>query len=599
MYIVLGIQEAHDASAALMVDGKVVAAAQEERFSGLKGDYGFPAQSIAACLKQAGVKPSEISEVALASHQWNPVLTKIKRNANFSVNDWVKEQHEYWKPTLFEDKKVNYYDLFKDNPNFVYDDAYDFTGILDGYMDEKEMERMAEVRVQAVADSLGISPSIVKTVLHEDCHTYYGYFASPLRGEVLALTAEGVGDYSNHTVSKMSEMGKTELMRGKENHIGHIYQYITLILGMKPAQHEYKVMGLAPYANVKEAEKSYEVFKDILKVENMEVVFDQRPDDLYFHFREALEGHRFDGIAAGVQLFTENILCDWVRNCIQETGLKKIVFSGGVAQNIKAVKSIMELPEVEDMFVCPASGDTSISIGACYFSTWTHLNESQKDVYSIPPMDNVYFGPSFDSGDVRNAINDFDAKDDYTIHENVSPSEIAKHLASGMIIARCCGRMEFGLRALGNRSLIADPRDPATVRRINDAIKFRDFWMPFTPSILKERADDYIINPKDFHAPFMTAAFDTTPLGRKDLAAALHPADFTARPQLVEEHINPEYYELIKAFENETGVGALLNTSLNLHGDPIALGPKEALYILENSDVDALLAEDFLIVRNR
>lgn len=599
MYIVLGIQEAHDASAALMIDGQVVAAAQEERFSGLKGDYGFPEKSVAMCLEQAGIESTQINEVVLASEKWNPVLTRIKRNANFSVQDWVREQEEYWKPTLLHGETVNYHDLFKDEERFVYDESYDYEGLLDGYMDAGEMEKMAEVRRQAVADRLGLPLSSVRTVLHEDCHTYYAYYASPLRGEVLALTAEGVGDYSNHTVSRMSEQGRVELLAGRENHLAHIYQYITLILGMKPNQHEYKVMGLAPYGNVKEAEKSYNVFKDVLRVDGLEVKFDQKPQDLYFSFRDALQGHRFDGIAAGLQQFTEELLCEWTLSCIRETGLNRVVFSGGVAQNIKAVKAVMELPEVEDMFVCPAAGDTSLPIGACYYATWQHLQDNDGDVATLRPMSNVYFGPSYDGADARKAISEFENIDQYTVIEGVTPEEVAKRIADGMIVARCCGRMEFGLRALGNRSLIADPRDPDTVRRINEAIKFRDFWMPFTPSVLRERAEDYIENPKGFIAPFMTAAFNSTELGRRHLAAALHPADFTVRPQLLEEQVNPEYYALIKAFEKETGVGAVLNTSLNLHGDPIALGPKEALYILEKSDVDALLLEDCLVIRNR
>jgi len=597
MRVILGIQEAHDASAALMIDGEIVAAAQEERFTGLKGDYGYPAKSIEACLKTAGIQAKDIDEVVLASHQWNPVLTKIKRNANFSVNDWVKEQHAFWEPTLFESRKVSYYDLFKDRKDFSYDTTYPMDHLLQGYMDRGEMKQMAQIRKTTISQLLDVSPEKVRTITHENCHTYYGYFASPLRGKTLALTAEGIGDYSNATVSEFSEQGRKEFAHTRENHIGHIYQYITLLLGMKPAQHEYKVMGLAPYSNSKELAKSYKVFEHILKVDGLKIVYDQKPKDLYFHFRDALEGHRFDGIAGGLQKFTEVILCEWVKNCVFATGLRRIVFSGGVAQNIKACKTILELDCVDDLFVCQASGDTSLPIGACYYAMREYLEKNGESFDSIQPLETMYLGPEFSNEEIADYLDREGVASRYKVQRGVPPEKIAQRLADGQIIARCAGRMEFGLRALGNRSILADPRNPETVRKINEAIKFRDFWMPFTPSILAERELDYIVNPKRIKCPHMTMAFDSTPLARKELIAAMHPGDFTIRPQLLEEKHNPDYYALIKAFERLTGVGGVLNTSFNLHGDPVVLGPKEAMYTLENTDLDGLILGEFLITR--
>lgn len=597
MRILLGIQEAHDASAALMVDGEIVAASQQERFTGLKGDYGFPHHSIQACLQSAGIQATQIDEVLLASHNWNPVLTKIKRNANFSMADWVKEQRDFWKPTLFEGKKVRYYDLFKDREDFVYDDTYPMDHMLDGYMDAREMAEMATLRLETVSALLGIPAERIRTVTHEDCHTFYSYFASPLRGQVLALTSEGIGDYSNGTVSVFSELGRRELAATKDNHIGHIYQYITLLLGMKPAQHEYKVMGLAPFANSKELEKSYKVFASVLKVDGLKIVFDQKPRDLYFHFRERLEGHRFDGIAGALQKFTETLLSTWVKNCVAEIGLKRVCLSGGVAQNIKAAKCLMELAEVEDIFVCPAAGDTSLPLGACYYGMWQYLQAHHLPMETIKPLDNIYLGPEFSDAEIAESLAQNQVARKYRVSKGVSPKKIAQKLADGKIIARCSGRMEFGLRALGNRSILADPRRPDTVRRINDAIKFRDFWMPFTPTILAERESDYILNPKGVSSPYMTMAFDSTERGQRDLIAALHPADLTARPQILKERQNPEYYELIKEFEGLTGVGGVLNTSFNLHGDPIVLGPEQALCTLENSELDAVILGDYFVER--
>lgn len=595
--IILAIQEAHDASAALMKDGEIIAAVQEERFTGLKGDYGYPKRSIEYMLETFNIKPSEIDEVVLASHNWNPVLTKIKRNANFSVDDWVKEQHEYWKPKIFENRQVSYYDIFKGRDDFRYDSTYPMDHLLKGYMAPEEMAEMAKIRKITVSKKLDVPIEKIRTVTHEDCHTFYAYFGSHIREKALVLTSEGIGDYSNGTVWEFTERERKELARTGENHLGHIYQYMTLILGMKPAQHEYKVMGLAPYANEKELQKSYKVFENILKVDGLNIVFDKKPKDLYFHFLEALEGHRFDGVAGAVQKFLEDILCKWVKNCIDETKLKYVVFAGGVAQNIKACKSITELSGIEDFFVCPAAGDTSLPIGACYFSMWEHLKKNNLSLDIIKPIDNIYLGPEFSNEQVFEAIKKEKADSKYKMFTGIGQEDVARLLAEGNIIARCSGRMEFGLRALGNRSILADPRRADTVRKINQAIKFRDFWMPFTPTILAERQYDYIINTKNLKSPFMTMAFDSTELARKELVATLHPADMTVRPQLLEEKKNPEYYSIVKFFEKLTGVGGILNTSFNLHGYPIVLGPEEAIFTFENSALDGLLMNDILIMR--
>ena len=597
MKVILGIQEAHDASAVLMTDGEIIAAAQEERFTGLKGDYGYPKHAIAHCLRQAAISASDIDVVALASLNWNPVLTKIKRNANFSVDDWLKEQREYWKPVLLEGKKVNYYNLFKDNPEWCYDDTYDMDHLLSGYMDAGEMEEMKQLRRETVSALLNVPLDRVRLVTHEDCHTFYSYFGSHLRDKTLALTTEGIGDYSNGTVSEFCENGRNELASTKENHLGHIYQYMTLLLGMKPAQHEYKVMGLAPYADEKETQKSYEVFSRVLKVVGLNVEYDDMPDDLYFWFRDNLEGHRFDGIAGGLQRFLEERLCEWVRACHKATGLTNVCFSGGVAQNIKACKKIAELDEVNDICVCPAAGDTSLPIGACYYVMWEHLRSNGKPMDTLQPFANIYLGPEFTSAEVRKVLDEEMVGDRYQVTRGVGAQQIAEMLADGKVIARCCGRMEFGLRALGNRSILADPRDPAIIQKINSKIKFRDFWMPFTPTILAERESDYIVNTKGLKSPFMTMAFDSTPLGRQELIAALHPADFTIRPQILREEANPEYHKIVKAFERLTGVGGLLNTSFNLHGEPIALGPREAIHTMDNSDLDGVILEDYLVMR--
>ena len=597
MTYVLGIHEMHEASAALMRDGKLVAAASEERFTGLKADYGYPHHAIAYCLSEAGISSAQLDAVALASHNLNPVLMKIKRGANFSVDDWVREQHSYWKPLLFEKKRVDYYSLFKDNPEWSYENTYASDSFLDGYMEPEEMKAMQILRISTVSGLFGVPSARVRTVTHEDCHTFYGYFSSNLRCETLALTAEGIGDYSNGSVSRFSVHQQTNISYTLENHLGHIYQYITLLLGMKPGQHEYKVMGLAPYSTNYEASRSYEVFRRLLRVEGIDIVYDQAPRDLYCWVRDRFEGHRFDGIAGGLQRFTEELLAEWVKAASRFTGLSRVCFTGGVAQNIKACKKIAELDGIEDPYIPPASGDTSVAIGACYAEMWRHLNHTGQTFDSLAPLENIYLGPEFSTEEVEETLSQNKVREHYDVTSNTSPSAIAQLLEQGLVIARCSDRMEFGLRALGNRSILADPRNAESVQKINSKIKYRDFWMPFTPTVLAKRQDNYIENPKSLRCPYMTMAFDTTAQGRREIPAAIHPADFTVRPQILEEAANPEYYAIIGEFEKLTGVGALLNTSFNLHGNPIVLGPQQAIDTMNRSALDAVIIGRYLVTR--
>ena len=187
----------------------------------------------------------------------------------------------------------------------------------------------------------------------------------------------------------------------------------------------------------------------------------------------------------------------------------------------------------------------------------------------------------------------------FKVKSKFSAREVALAISKGAIVGRCAGRMEFGLRSLGNRSILCDPRFSENINKINFKIKKRDFWMPFTPTILKEDFNKYIINPKKIEARFMSMAFETTNIGRNCLKAAIHPADFTARPQLLSKDDNPDYFEIIKSFKQITGVGALLNTSLNLHGLPVVRNAEDALFVFENSGLDFLILENFLLKKNK
>jgi carbamoyltransferase len=597
--ITLGVNESHGASACLFRDGHILAAAMEERFSRLKNDETYPKKSIEYCCKAAGIDPMEIDAVAMASYNLNPLYSIYKRNSGFSIDDWIKEQDEYWRPILFDGAQPSYKDIFAyrhDPEAFPY--YYDFKDF-QSESDWQNPAKFLELRKETLCCHLGISKSHIHVIPHYLAHSYYGMYASQMeRCATLVFHAESGGDGKTASVMRFyPDTGLSSMVLTDQCFLGRIYKFMTLVMGMIPASHEYKIMGLAPYAHESYIKRSLKVLDGLVRVKGMDFEKSKRLTDSYHYFVEKFKGHRFDGVAGALQHFTESLLTTWVTNAVEATGISQIAFSGGVSMNVKANKAIADLPCVSNVFIPPSGGDESLCIGAVYKLLEDKWKSGLLPLEEIKPLDHAYLGPSFNNGDIAAAINSKDIAEKYAIKEKVSATDIAQALANGKVIARLAGPMEFGARALGNRSIMADPRNAYVVKKVNEQIKSRDFWMPFCPSILEERANDYLINPKDLRAPFMTIAFDTYPTIREKLIAALHPADFTARPHLVSQKTNPEYYNIIKAFEKITGVSAILNTSLNRHGFPIDCTPEDGLETFENSALDGIVLENTLVMR--
>jgi carbamoyltransferase len=314
--------------------------------------------------------------------------------------------------------------------------------------------------------------------------------------------------------------------------------------------------------------------------------------------RNLLYRQRFDLIAAGLQQFTEDMLTQWVRNCVRETGIRRVACGGGVFMNIKANKEILALPEVEELFIFPSCGDETNSIGSAY---WVYAQECLKAnrPVDIEPIGPIYWGRDFDDSEVQDALRGFKGQAPIR-HEYVENIEqrTAESIARGEVVARAKGRMEFGARALGNRSILARADNAQAIRVINDMVKNRDFWMPFAPAVLAERAEDYYIKPKPMPAPYMTVGFDSRPDTRQKTSACQHPYDYSLRPQEVSESSNPDFYHLLKHYEEITGEGIVLNTSFNLHGYPIAYAPAEALDILDRSGLRYLALGNWWVEKN-
>jgi len=279
----------------------------------------------------------------------------------------------------------------------------------------------------------------------------------------------------------------------------------------------------------------------------------------------------------------------WVRAAVKKTGIHDLVFAGGSALNVKANKVIREMPEVDSAFFYPASDDGGTPVGAA-LEAYNRYCEANGVKPVRREIKDLYYGMEYSNDYVKDLLKKKAWLKKASFIDNID-EEVGEMIAKGNIIARCTGRVEWGPRALGNRSILADPRDLKVIGKINFAIKQRDFWMPFAVSILEERMKDYLINAK--FAPYMIEAFDTTEKV-DDIIAGTHPFDKTARPQIVNEW-NPSYKKIIQTFEARTGIGAVLNTSFNLHGYPLIGTPDVALITLENSGLKWLAMGNYLI----
>lgn len=568
--IVLGITDGHNAGACLIKNGKLEYSISEERLSRIKNEPGFPEKAIKKILEISQIPIENITIVALAG--------KFSHKKEFYSN-W-----NWYKTGLEDQRKSN-------------DKKNDWEFMVNNRLEERK---------NMIQKMLNISPEKITVVEHHLCHAAAAYFGSPWNKneKILILTCDGSGDGLCATVS-IGENGKlTRISETKNNaSLGKIYSRITLLLGMKPWEHEYKIMGLAPYAEEQGVNRAYNILNKLIGVPDDSIVFHKKTElstnYCYEYLKTELENYRFDWIAGGVQRLTEELIVKWVKNVIKKTGIKKIACGGGIFMNVKTNMLLSEIDDVEEIFIFPSGGDESLAIGAAYLAYANYL-EQFGDRIKIQPLDTLYLGDEFSNEDIEKSITDSDLDEKYSI-EYIEDIEqvVGELLAEGNIIARFNGKMEWGARALGNRSILANPSKFDTVREINFAIKQRDFWMPFAPSILSEKQSKIIENPKNLKAQYMVMAFKTKEFAHKNLISAIHPYDFTARPQLLEKDHNSEYHDIITKFDKLTGIPGILNTSFNLHGEPIVHSPKDAISTLKNSGLKFLAIGSFLIRKNR
>ena len=559
--IVLAIHDGHDAGACLIRDGREIWVSSEERRVNSKNFSGVPIQSIDAVLRKAGVTANDVDLIAVAGRLRTVAPTREYKPAYsvLSVAYSLARSHQ----------------------------ATD----LARWLLPRIKKRKALLGHLA---ALGINDKPVRYYDHHLTHAATAYFHKPWQGDTLVLTLDGAGDGICSTVSRArgNELQVVDFTTKYHSVPAWMYSGITKHLGMRQYEHEYKVMGMAPYG---QAEYTAPAFRKMFGVKGLQ--FRNYTGKVQYalerHLARELYQQRFDNICAGVQVVFEELMLKWVKNCIAATGVNKLACAGGAFLNVKANKLIRELPQCEAFYAYPASDDGGTPVGAAILG-YLDMCKAKNVPFNYEPPRSMYLGLDFSDAEMETAIKasglPYERMDD-------PAKRVARLLADQQIVGRFNGREEIGPRALGNRTIMADPRDLKNIRKLNFAIKYRDFWMPFAASILEEDAPRYIKNLRGWPY-YMIEAFDTEPDAENQIIAGMHPMDLTVRPQLVNE-LNPPYRDIIREFKNLTGVGAVLNTSFNLHGFPIVGTPEVAIDTLNKSKLDALALGPFLVTRGK
>ncbi len=563
--IICGINSSHTASAALVKDGQILCALQEERPTREKNRNGFPEAAIRSILSMKNLDWTDVDAYVFGGHETYTELGLKEGDRSARIRSY-KEMLD----PIGQVKR-----MLRDTP---------LRGLVHRQRREADIQKIA---------AHGVSRNRIFSIEHHRCHASTAFYGSGMDRDAIVFTVDGAGDSLCATVSIPGTDGRLQRLTtiAEEHSIGNLWSVITSLMSMVPLEHEYKLMGMAPYASGERVSQAKKIFHSAFRMTGDGWnLASGVPNTLFSYnfWRKRLEFTRFDYICAGLQSFTEEFLTEWIQGWLQKTGRRKVRLSGGVFMNVKLNKVIGELPEVDDLFVFPSCGDETNSIGAA----WAYL-EDRNQATLIEPLKTLYLGPEPTEAEYRNAANRA-SNLGWTVSAPTELDEVvAELLSQGQVVARATGREEFGARSLGNRAILADPIRTDVIKTVNKAIKNRDFWMPFAPSIMQEHADRYVDNPKNFSAPYMILAFDSR--NRDEVKAACHPEDATIRPQIVSHMDNPQYHRLIELFHRKTGRGAILNTSLNIHGEPIVSTPDDAIDVMRRSGLLHLALGPYLI----
>jgi carbamoyltransferase len=576
MYI-LGINAYHgNASAAIIADGRLIAAVEEERFNRVKYAAGFPSAAIRYCLNAAGVTLSEVDHIAIPRNPWARLGTKLLYALRM--------------------------------PRFARERA-------------KVMARFVGIP-EALAQAFDIAPEKIRAkyhrIEHHQAHLASTFFVSPFDQAAL-LSADGLGDFA----STMWGTGRGNRMHidgaiAFPHSLGMYYTAVSQYLGFRKFGDEYKVMGLAAYGEPAYLDEFRRIvrtnggvgfrlgldyfkhhrtgpemtWRDAGKTPELGAMFSDYMSERLGAARDPaapVEKVHRDG-AASLQARLEEVLFEMLRALHSRTGQKAVCLAGGVAFNCVANGKIFDQTPFEQIFVQPAAGDAGLAIGAAYFVHHQILGHPRSFV-----MQDAYWGPGYTREQIRSAVAasrlGSEGLEISELHEEVMAKEAAKEIAAGKILGWFQGRAEWGPRALGNRSIVADPRRPDMKDILNARIKHREMFRPFAPSVLAEATGEYF--EKSYPCPFMTQAYSVRPEKREAIPAPTH-VDGTGRLQTVTREANPRYWGLIREFANLTGVPVVLNTSFN-DNEPIVCRPEEAIECFLRTKMDVLVLGDILV----
>ncbi len=600
--VLIGINWEQNSTACIMVNGKIVGCSSEERFSRIKNDERYPKNAIDYLLKKHSIDQNLIKKVCIISNQWSPFYSLVRHYTNFSIDDYIKEQNEIWYPRIYKKKHISFLKVFKKKIDLNQFPGKNYWLKVIKSLNQKNILKDKKkiihygkkIREEVIFRHLGVSRDKIEFIDHSFGHAAYAYCSGTYNGKKSTVfTVDAWGDDINYSCYKFQKKGKkviaSKISSGGEFIIGRLYRYITLLLGFKPNEHEYKLMGMAPYSKEIYFKNLLQRFEKMQDVKKLKFKFINKPKDMYFSIKKIINGNRFDVICGALQKYTENLILKWVKNCISKTKYNNICLAGGVAMNVKANLELSKLKKINNVYIPPSPDDSSQAMGACY----AYCILKNKPVYKI---ENAYLGYEIKEDPLK-FISRKELKN-YKIYRNNINKIAAKYLKDGKILCRAVGKSEFGARSLGNRSILACPSNIETKTIINEKVKGRDFWMPFAASVIDKYSNIYFkLNSNQSNYKYMTNCVETKPLGYKKLKAAIHPYDKSCRPQIVSKNDNPNYYNLINEFGKLSNTYGLLNTSFNIHGKPIVNSEQDAFEIFKKTNLDGIIYPNLLILK--
>jgi carbamoyltransferase len=555
--ISLGINysQMHDSSACIARDGELLFAVAEERLSRVKHDARFPALAVRACLEFAGVRADQLDYVCFG---WSPPRAAFLHD----LADFVRGRHP-----------ISYLNVLNSTRNFL----------------SMQHQRGGQRRF---AQYFGPTKARMLFVNHHLAHAISAYAHSGFQ-EAAVVVVDGRGAWEATSIWHGRNSALEHVLTIPwPNSLGLLYAAFTEYLGFQPYSDEWKVMGLAPYGQPGVDLKEFVTLdQGFYEVESRGLI--GPGSSLAGHIEERLGPkrvpeseieNRYKDVAFAVQDVCEKAMKGIAAVALRKTGCRKLCLAGGVALNSKANGLILSSGLTESIFVQPAASDDGVALGAVLAP---YLENGER--LPLKAMHQVYLGAAYDDSEIERILRT------YKIHStrlNDVPGTTADLLQAGKIVGWFQGRMEFGPRALGSRSILADPRDPAMTTKVNNAVKFREWWRPFAPSLLAEAAPEYLESATD--SPFMILTSQVKPEKRSVIPAVTH-VDGSARPQTVEQNVNPLYWGMIKGFGQRTGVPVVMNTSFNLRGEPIVASPTDAIRSFFSSGMDALVIGCYLV----